>query len=165
MSAAAFSPSCSIPRASWPRSGASRSKSSSSWIAPAAWMAGPSNRPRPLFIAGCVFCNPRSEEHTSELQSPYDLVCRLLLAAPATYTLSLHDALPIFLTHRDERGGFFTLMLYPPSELAALRRQPLEIVFVLDCSGSMDGRPIEQAKAAVHRGLRLLQPEIGRAHV
>src|SRR5207248_11622263 len=24
-------------------------------------------------------CGPRSEEHTSELQSPYDLVCRLLL--------------------------------------------------------------------------------------
>src|SRR5207248_10908664 len=24
-------------------------------------------------------CPPRSEEHTSELQSPYDLVCRLLL--------------------------------------------------------------------------------------
>src|SRR5438094_2160404 len=31
----------------------------------------------------CSCCNarvcPRSEEHTSELQSPYDLVCRLLL--------------------------------------------------------------------------------------
>src|SRR5207248_5805448 len=26
-----------------------------------------------------VAVNPRSEEHTSELQSPYDLVCRLLL--------------------------------------------------------------------------------------
>src|SRR5206468_2962791 len=39
----------------------------------------------------------RSEEHTSELQSRSDLVCRLLLAAPPTdlYTLSLHDALPI----------------------------------------------------------------------
>src|SRR5205807_1515088 len=39
----------------------------------------------------------RSEEHTSELQSPCNLVCRLLLdPAPATiYTLSLHDALPI----------------------------------------------------------------------
>src|SRR5690348_7750974 len=39
----------------------------------------------------------RSEEHTSELQSPVHLVCRLLLA-PATTdtsTLSLHDALPI----------------------------------------------------------------------
>src|SRR5438105_3279646 len=36
----------------------------------------------------------RSEEHTSELQSRVDLVCRLL-RAPRTSTLSLHDALPI----------------------------------------------------------------------
>src|SRR5947208_2925423 len=44
--------------------------------------------PRPL---------PRSEEHTSELQSPDHLVCRLLLdtAPTAIYPLSLHDALPI----------------------------------------------------------------------
>ena len=47
------------------------------------------------------------------------------------------------LTHRDERGGYFTLMLYPPEELGALKRQPLELVFVLDCSGSMSGRPIK----------------------
>src|SRR5437867_11546891 len=40
----------------------------------------------------------RSEEHTSELQSPYDLVCRLLLEPVTTefYVLSLHDALPIY---------------------------------------------------------------------
>src|SRR6266496_725532 len=54
---------------------------------------------------------PRSEEHTSELQSRRDLVCRLLLekkkaktesyfffndtATTEIYTLSLHDALPI----------------------------------------------------------------------
>ena len=62
------------------------------------------------------------------------------------------------LTYRDERGGYFTLMLYPPKELKNLARQPLELVFVLDCSGSMSGRPIEQAKAAVERGLSLLQP-------
>src|SRR5438105_4960303 len=39
----------------------------------------------------------RSEEHTSELQSRVDLVCRLLLDTTSTeiYTLSLHDALPI----------------------------------------------------------------------
>src|SRR5947207_109588 len=39
----------------------------------------------------------RSEEHTSELQSHSDLVCRLLLAPATThiYPLSLHDALPI----------------------------------------------------------------------
>src|SRR5437660_1986860 len=65
------------------------------------------------------------------------------------------------LTQRDPAsrdGGFFTVMLYPPEELASLRREPLELVFVLDCSGSMDGRPIEQAKAAVARALGLPQP-------
>src|SRR5207249_2212235 len=36
----------------------------------------------------------RSEEHTSELQSRFDLVCRLL-PPPALHPLSLHDALPI----------------------------------------------------------------------
>src|SRR5688500_3649007 len=40
--------------------------------------------------------NPRrSEEHTSELQSPCNLVCRLLPPASASRPLSLHDALPI----------------------------------------------------------------------
>ena len=62
------------------------------------------------------------------------------------------------LTHRDERGGYFTLMVLPPAELTELRRQPLELVFVLDCSGSMSGQPIQQAKAAVERALRRLQP-------
>jgi Ca-activated chloride channel homolog len=62
------------------------------------------------------------------------------------------------LTHKDERGGFFTMMLYPPAQLTALRRAPVELVFVLDCSGSMNGRPIAQAKEAIRAGLKLLQP-------
>src|SRR6267154_2284332 len=66
-------------------------------------------RPRP-------YHRVRSEEHTSELQSPVHLVCRLLLekkkninsldsffffndtATTEIYTLSLHDALPISTT-------------------------------------------------------------------
>jgi Ca-activated chloride channel homolog len=63
------------------------------------------------------------------------------------------------LTHRDQRGGYFTLMLYPPQELASLKRQPLELVFVLDCSGSMSGRPIAAAKSAAKRALELLEPK------
>jgi Ca-activated chloride channel family protein len=62
------------------------------------------------------------------------------------------------LTQRDERGNYFQLMLYPPEEVGALPRQSLELVFVLDCSGSMSGEPIRQAKAAIERGLRLLSP-------
>lgn len=61
-------------------------------------------------------------------------------------------------THQDERGGFFTMMLYPPVELTTLKRHPVELVFVLDCSGSMNGIPLRQAKDAVNRGLDLLQP-------
>src|SRR5438309_1417481 len=50
--------------------------------------------------------HPRSEEHTSELQSQFHLVCRLLLdpPAPGIYTLSLHDALPISPRGRCLRG-------------------------------------------------------------
>src|SRR5437867_10285999 len=33
---------------------------------------------------------PRSEEHTSELQSPYDLVCRLLLEKKNTNSIEIH---------------------------------------------------------------------------
>jgi Ca-activated chloride channel family protein len=62
------------------------------------------------------------------------------------------------LTHRDQRGGFFTLMVYPPEDLHALDRAPLEMVFVIDCSGSMNGKPIALAKSAVVRALQSLRP-------
>ncbi|MBI1195924.1 MAG: VWA domain-containing protein [Gammaproteobacteria bacterium] len=58
------------------------------------------------------------------------------------------------ITHQDHRGGFFTLMMYPPAALETLERRPMELVFVLDCSGSMAGRPLAQAKAAVRWALR-----------
>src|SRR5438045_2314455 len=46
---------------------------------------------------------PRSEEHTSELQSLRHLVCRLLLAPypRPSHPLSLHDALPISASSRN----------------------------------------------------------------
>jgi len=61
-------------------------------------------------------------------------------------------------THRDQRGGFFTLMLYPPDNLSYLKRAPMEMIFVLDCSGSMNGKPIAKAKQAIARALKKLQP-------
>ena len=61
-------------------------------------------------------------------------------------------------THRDKRGGFFTLMLYPPENLSYLKRAPMEMIFVLDCSGSMNGKPIAKAKQAITRALKTLQP-------
>ena len=65
------------------------------------------------------------------------------------------------MTHKDpETGeGFFSLMMVPPRDAAALSRRPLEMVFVIDCSGSMDGRPLAQAKEAVKTALGQLKPD------
>jgi len=63
------------------------------------------------------------------------------------------------LTNADEDGGYFTLMLYPPAELKGLRRAAMEMIFVLDCSGSMNGKPIEQAKTAIRRALKHMTPD------
>lgn len=60
---------------------------------------------------------------------------------------------------RDQTGGYFTLMLYPPKSLNHLQRKPLELVYVLDCSGSMEGEPIAQAKAAIRTSLTRMQPD------
>jgi len=95
----------------------------------------------------------------------------------ASIALASHDTLPnrdfvlrwrvagdqmkaTLATGRDERGeGYFSLMLYPPAQLDDLPRHPLEMVFVVDCSGSMDGAPIRQAKDAVRQALTRLKPE------
>ncbi|MGI9056647.1 MAG: TonB family protein [Pyrinomonadaceae bacterium] len=63
------------------------------------------------------------------------------------------------LTHRDERGGFFTLILQPPDKFAVEDVTPKEIVFVLDTSGSMSGFPIEKAKEAMRLSLEGLYPQ------
>ena len=64
------------------------------------------------------------------------------------------------LTYRDpETGeGFLSLMLIPPVDTAAVSRRSMEMVFVIDCSGSMGGRPLEQAREAVATALGQLNP-------
>lgn len=63
-----------------------------------------------------------------------------------------------FRTASDPAGdGYFSMALYPPENLGSLPRQPMEMIFVLDCSGSMSGRPIQQAKAAIRAALNKLQ--------
>ncbi len=74
------------------------------------------------------------------------------------YRLAGEQVKSELLTHRDERGGYFAFMLYPPKDLAELPRAPVEMVFVLDCSGSMSGAPITQAKTAISRALDHMQP-------
>jgi Ca-activated chloride channel family protein len=68
---------------------------------------------------------------------------------------SISDAL---LTHRSEKGGFFTLILQPPDRVTVADVTPKELVFVLDTSGSMSGFPIEKAKETMKLALDSLYP-------
>ncbi|HXG94683.1 MAG TPA: VIT and VWA domain-containing protein [Blastocatellia bacterium] len=63
------------------------------------------------------------------------------------------------LTHRGERGGFFTMILQPPERVAVEDVTPKELVFVLDTSGSMSGFPIEKAKECMKMALDGLYPQ------
>jgi Ca-activated chloride channel family protein len=63
------------------------------------------------------------------------------------------------LTHRDGRGGYFTMILQPPDRPEAKDITPKEIVFVLDTSGSMDGFPINKAKESMKMALDGLNPQ------
>src|SRR2546422_845311 len=67
----------------------------------------------------------------------------------------IEDAL---LTHRSDKGGFFTLILQPPERVTAEDVMPKELVFVLDTSGSMSGFPIEKAKETMKLALDNLYP-------
>ncbi|MHC5019335.1 MAG: VIT domain-containing protein [Planctomycetota bacterium] len=66
---------------------------------------------------------------------------------------------PFLMVQEDgQGGGHFTLTLYPPRHHRGLRRRPMELVFVLDCSGSMRGTPLQKSKAAILRAIQSLEP-------
>ncbi|MCP5110644.1 MAG: VWA domain-containing protein, partial [bacterium] len=67
----------------------------------------------------------------------------------------IQDAL---MTHRDDRGGFFTFIMQPPERVTQEDVTPKELVFVLDVSGSMSGFPIEKAKEVIRLSLEGLYP-------
>lgn len=78
-----------------------------------------------------------------------DFILRYSLAGPAVQAGVL--------THADQRGGFFSLVLEPPAAPREDQIAPREMVFVLDTSGSMEGEPIEASKTFMLRALSNLR--------
>jgi Ca-activated chloride channel homolog len=62
------------------------------------------------------------------------------------------------MTHRDAKGGFFTMILQPPAHVPVEEITPKELVFVIDTSGSMSGFPIEKAKETMKLAMDGLHP-------
>src|SRR5947207_201640 len=109
---------------------------------------------------------PRSEEHTSELQSHSDLVCRLLLDSTPIYltTLSLHDALPIL--NQVKKYAEAAKDYATTAKLAETRAPEIlddQFHFSWGVSLERSGQFDEAAKE-FQKSIDLT-PEIGRAHV
>jgi len=62
------------------------------------------------------------------------------------------------LTHKADKGGFFTLILQPPDRPAESEITPKEIVFVVDTSGSMHGYPMDKIKEVIKHAFDGLHP-------
>lgn len=56
-----------------------------------------------------------------------------------------------YLTYKqkNEKDGYFTLMLVPPKKVTPETVAPKEMIFVIDCSGSQSGAPLNKAKEAM----------------
>lgn len=75
-----------------------------------------------------------------------------------SYSLASEEPQVGVLSHFDERGGFFTLLVEPPSLLREADVRPKELVFVVDMSGSMRGEPLDTCKQAMRLALSNLNP-------
>jgi len=117
--------------------------------------------------AGLIIDNIDSKTHPTDIQRPDAHSARLRLKDEETipnkdfilrYDVAGQAIQDALLTHRSDKGGFFTLILQPPERVTAEDVMPKEIVFVLDTSGSMGGFPIEKAKEAMKLALDGLYP-------
>ena len=63
------------------------------------------------------------------------------------------------LAHRTGDVGTFLLMVQPPAEMTGAEAVPKEMVFVLDCSGSMSGQPMAASKGLMKRFIAGMNPD------
>ena len=77
------------------------------------------------------------------------------------YTTANKDVGLTALVHRPnpDDKGYFMMLISPRAELSRTQQAPRDMVFVLDTSGSMQGKRIAQAKAALKFCLRNLSPK------
>ena len=64
-----------------------------------------------------------------------------------------------FLTHYSQQGGYLMLMIQPSLESVTQNLEPKEIFFVVDCSGSMSGYPIQKVKEAMYHCIQGISPD------
>ncbi len=109
-----------------------------------------------------------SQTHALQIDRPTPGSATVQLASGRTidnrdfvlrYQLAGESTQAGLLSHVDERGGFISLLLEPPTVPVEADISPREMVFVLDCSGSMNGAPMDASKAFMREALNTLRPD------
>lgn len=117
--------------------------------------------------AGLIVDDFNSKTHQVDVERPSSTRARLKLKDGAAipnkdfilrYDVTGRAIQDALITHRSDKGGFFTMILQPPDRVTAEDVTPKELVFVLDTSGSMSGFPIEKAKETMKLALDNLYP-------
>ncbi len=63
------------------------------------------------------------------------------------------------ISHNGELGGHFMLILQPDADIDIDEITPKEMFFVVDCSGSMSGQPMDVAKETVRQFVQGMNPD------
>ena len=63
------------------------------------------------------------------------------------------------IAHNGDLGGHFMMILQPDADVPVEDIAPKEMFFVVDCSGSMSGQPMEVAKETVHQFVSGMNPD------
>ncbi|MBA7652384.1 hypothetical protein ES703_60218 [subsurface metagenome] len=75
------------------------------------------------------------------------------------YTVAEEKPRSAYLTHYSQQGGYLMLMIQPSLESVTQNIEPKEIFFVVDCSGSMSGYPIQKVKEAMYYCIQGISPD------
>ncbi|MHC4543983.1 MAG: VIT domain-containing protein, partial [Planctomycetota bacterium] len=75
------------------------------------------------------------------------------------YRVAEEESRGAYLTHYSQQGGYLLLMIQPSLESVTQNLEPKEIFFVVDCSGSMSGYPIQKVKEAMYHCIQGISPD------
>jgi len=118
--------------------------------------------------SGVGISSVSSETHNLRLEEESASVVHATLAAQQVvanrdlvlrYQLgSATDVSAGMLGYANEESGYFSLLIEPPKTWREEEILPREMVFLLDCSGSMSGQPMNASKQFMRAALASLRP-------
>lgn len=74
------------------------------------------------------------------------------------YTVAGDQVRSGVLTHKEGKDGYIAVIMIPPKKVKPEQIAPKEMIFVIDCSGSQSGSPIQKAKETMRYVIEHMNP-------